>query len=230
MCVLVIDHLSLRRAVFKKFITDWADQHELEIYSLSQLDLSKSNIPIQPRIIILNVCSQQMDSNEFHKQLALSQEKIINIPTVIFSDQCKPEYIIHFMNLGIKGFIPFSSDPDLTLQALTFLINGGTYFPVSLLSKIEVSNQYGIPLYIDHYDESDTAKSQLFQSCKGFTNRQFDVLTELILGKTNKEIARELDLTEATVKVHMRKIMKKFGVTNRTQAAIYAKRSLHLHS
>lgn len=54
------------------------------------------------------------------------------------------------------------------------------------------------------------------------TGRQGDVLACLRLGKSNKEIARSLEMSEATVKVHVRQVMKKLGVNNRTQAALVA--------
>src|SRR5690606_38324456 len=54
------------------------------------------------------------------------------------------------------------------------------------------------------------------------TRRQHDVLQRLRLGKSNKLIARDLDMQESTVKVHVRQIMRKLGAANRTQAALLA--------
>ncbi|MBP9050742.1 MAG: response regulator transcription factor, partial [Alphaproteobacteria bacterium] len=54
------------------------------------------------------------------------------------------------------------------------------------------------------------------------TPREQEILSELCLGKTNKDIARDLDLQPVTVKLHVRGVCKKLGVTNRTQAVIKA--------
>lgn len=62
------------------------------------------------------------------------------------------------------------------------------------------------------------------QDVPSLTPRQHEVLQKLSEGKSNKLIARDLDMTEATVKVHVRQIMRKFGATNRTQAALCAMR------
>lgn len=67
-------------------------------------------------------------------------------------------------------------------------------------------------------EESDS------QEIPSLTPRQREVLQKLSEGKSNKLIARDLEMTEATVKVHVRQIMRKFGATNRTQAALCAMR------
>jgi len=56
------------------------------------------------------------------------------------------------------------------------------------------------------------------------TSKQEEVFNLLRQGQTNKLIARKLGMSEATVKVHVRRIIRRFGVTNRTQAVIYALR------
>ncbi len=58
------------------------------------------------------------------------------------------------------------------------------------------------------------------------TRREHDVLGHLMKGRTNKEIARELDLQVVTVKLHVRGICRKLGATNRTQAALIAQENL----
>jgi two-component system nitrate/nitrite response regulator NarL len=57
---------------------------------------------------------------------------------------------------------------------------------------------------------------------KKLTPREGEMLAQLALGLSNKEIARKLDVAESTVKIHLQSILKKLGVNNRVQAAIYA--------
>ena len=71
-----------------------------------------------------------------------------------------------------------------------------------------------LPAVLD--SQEPTSDAQLF------TRRQDDVLDLVKLGRSNKEIARTLNLSESTVKIHMRQLMKKMGVTNRTQVALRA--------
>jgi two-component system nitrate/nitrite response regulator NarL len=57
---------------------------------------------------------------------------------------------------------------------------------------------------------------------RGLSDRELDILRCLVSGASNKVIANQRDITEATVKVHLKTIMKKIETTNRTQAAIWA--------
>jgi two-component system NarL family response regulator len=54
------------------------------------------------------------------------------------------------------------------------------------------------------------------------TPREFDVLEQIVYGKSNREIAAELEVSEATVKTHINSLLSKLGVTDRTQAATAA--------
>ena len=68
------------------------------------------------------------------------------------------------------------------------------------------------------------------QTERAMTPRQIEVLKLLAQGQSNKEIARNLDMPESTVKVHVKAILQKLGVKNRTQAAIAGMRQGHIAS
>lgn len=69
-----------------------------------------------------------------------------------------------------------------------------------------------------HYPEKTSTTQTL-------TPREEEILTWLVKGDSNKEIARELDISESTVKVHVQNILKKFNVSSRVEAAVYAVRN-----
>jgi DNA-binding CsgD family transcriptional regulator len=158
--------------------------------------------------------------------------------------------------------------PDLALQALSFVLHGGTYFPPT---AILASQTFSTPTPIE-YRQPDLPQEQLlpgpeqqtqapplgpedgpyepqaslfddkavnvqrehgfnggfnggFNAARHpaeFTERQYAVLVCLCQGDPNKVIGRKLGMTETTVKVHVREIMRKLGVSNRTQVAIAA--------
>jgi DNA-binding NarL/FixJ family response regulator len=87
------------------------------------------------------------------------------------------------------------------LQAVRLVLAGGTYVPPRLAG------------------EAAAAPSTL-----GLTERQSDVLRLLAEGKPNKTIARELDISEATVKVHLVAVFRALGARNRTEAVVIAQR------
>ncbi len=107
--------------------------------------------------------------------------------------------------LGASGFIPKSDSTQVILQAVQLVLAGGTYVPPRLMG----GEAPATPARID-----------------SLTPRQHDVLRELAHGKPNKLIARELDISEATVKVHLLAIYRALGARNRTEAVVVAQRLL----
>jgi DNA-binding NarL/FixJ family response regulator len=94
---------------------------------------------------------------------------------------------------------------------LQLIISGGTYVPAQILQKKSVhsENFNSVPSVNNTHDHK-------------LTPRQYDVLQQLATGKSNKEIARQLGLTESTVRAHVAAILKSFDVSNRTHAVQFA--------
>jgi DNA-binding CsgD family transcriptional regulator len=123
---------------------------------------------------------------------------------VIISDREDPQEIRAAFQEGAIGFMPTSIEPAVAFQALSFIRSGGSFFPPSALStSLREATINGV------------AVSEL-------TTKQEEVICCLRKGLSNKAIARQLDISEATVKVHVRRIIRKFGVANRTQLAVAA--------
>lgn len=113
---------------------------------------------------------------------------------------------------GAAGYIPKSSSVKIMLSALDLIFSGGVYVPPTVLresSSGEAETRAGSPV-----PPADPQLEQLL------TQRQREVLDRLREGKSNKQIAHELGLSEGTVKIHMTAIFKSLGVRNRTQAAM----------
>jgi DNA-binding NarL/FixJ family response regulator len=111
---------------------------------------------------------------------------------------------------GARGFIPKSSSSAILKGALGLVLSGGVYVsPMVLHASPEPPKRHRKP-----EDEH--------RGSRGLSPRQHDVLTGLCTGKSNKQIAYELGLSEGTVKIHIKAVFKSFGVTNRTQAVIVA--------
>lgn len=110
---------------------------------------------------------------------------------------------------GAAGYIPKSSSVKIMLSALDLIFSGGVYVPPTVLRESGESAEPrpAVP-------PADPALEQLL------TQRQREVLERLREGKSNKQIAHELGLSEGTVKIHMTAIFKSLGVRNRTQAAM----------
>ncbi|WP_456631101.1 response regulator transcription factor [Bradyrhizobium sp. URHC0002] len=178
----------------------------------------------------------------------------------IVSDDEHPATVLAAIRCGAKGYFSNSMPPELALQALSFVLHGGTYFPPAAILASQAFST-SPPL---EYRQPDLSQEQplpgpeqqtqapplgpedgpyeqqgsLFDDKAAgaprdhglngarhvpeYTERQYAVLVCLCQGDPNKVIGRKLGMTETTVKVHVREIMRKLGVSNRTQVAITA--------
>jgi DNA-binding NarL/FixJ family response regulator len=135
------------------------------------------------------------------------RESLPDRPVIILSAIDDRRHVLQAVNLGAAGFIPKSSPSRVMLSALRLVLSGGVYLPPALIEP-----QGGI--LPDGFNPE--------QAIAFLTPRQREVLALLGQGKSNKEIARSLELAEGTVKLHVTAILKALGVNNRTRAVVAA--------
>src|SRR5207302_2537446 len=111
---------------------------------------------------------------------------------------------------GTRGFLPASLSLKVMMGALDLVLAGGIYVPSSL---IEAAPSRPAP---------SSGPSSLADASNELTRRQRDVLGLISQGKSNKLIADALTMSESTVKAHVKQIIKRLRVANRTQAALLA--------
>ena len=121
----------------------------------------------------------------------------------LMSGVANRDVAINAMKHNAKGFIPKSLSATSFINAIRFILAGETYFPF----------EYGATSS-DERAHGDFAK---------ISTREMQTLEQLCIGLSNKEIARNLDIQEVTVKLHIKNLFSKLGVSNRTQAALLAK-------
>jgi len=135
-------------------------------------------------------------------------------PFVIISGEEDPHVVRASIEHGAMGFIPKSSTPEVLIQAIALVLAKGVYLPRTVLAAAH-------PAPGPREAGSDPTL------LPGLTPRQMDVLRGVITGKTNKTIAQELNLSDATVKAHLTLTFRALGVSSRTEA-IYAAAKLGL--
>jgi DNA-binding NarL/FixJ family response regulator len=137
-------------------------------------------------------------------------------PVVVVSAFESPQNVKDAMAAGSAGFLPKSSPIKVMLDALRQVLAGGTYFPESLIDGAPTVSLAAARAA--NNSQSETARARLDL----LTHRQRDVLALVGEGRSNKDIADTLGISEGTVKVHVSAILKALGTTNRTQAALIA--------
>jgi DNA-binding NarL/FixJ family response regulator len=144
---------------------------------------------------------------------------------VIFSESESREEIISALNIGAQGVLYAGMSSELALQAFSFILNGGSYFPSALHPRRPYPQRHPAidcsptPSRGNGGSSAQNAKDGDLTD-RNLTARQRAVLELLSRGNSNKVIARRLAMSEGTVKFHVRQLMRKYGVTNRTQVAV----------
>jgi DNA-binding NarL/FixJ family response regulator len=131
-------------------------------------------------------------------------------PIIVVSATDDPRTMSEVLLAGAAGYVPKAASRQVLIDALRAIMGGGTYLPAAAVVALRRA-QAG--------EDSTRDRREL-------TSRQKRVLNLLAAGLSNKGIARELEISEITVKAHVSLILKKLGVANRVQAAIEARRRL----
>jgi two-component system nitrate/nitrite response regulator NarL len=138
--------------------------------------------------------------------LQLLRETYSEARMVVLASDLTVDALRDAMNAGADGFLMNDVSPEALLQSLELVMLGEKVFPTNLAAMLlDLSN----------------APSPL-NSVRGVTPREHEILQALVTGSSNKMIANRLGITEATVKIHLKTLLRKIDVNNRTQAAIWA--------
>ena len=259
--VFLVDAMAFRRARAESFLNPWAQNESVELISLDPDEAHK-------RLVEHAACDMLIYSvgapspHEVFAEIQVLHTLRRDAALAIVSDDENPTTVLAAIRCGAQGYFSNSMAPELALQALSFVLHGGTYFPPA---AIMASRGFGVPAPIEHRQPDLSAGQSLLEAeqqtqapplgpedglyepqvslfddkmpnsvprvhhvfngmrhAPEFTERQYAVLVCLCQGDPNKVIGRKLGMTETTVKVHVREIMRKVGVSNRTQVAIAA--------
>ena len=143
--------------------------------------------------------------------LAALREAVPDAPVVVLSGEADPRVVRAAIERGAMGFIPKSATPEVLIEALRLELARGVYLPLEVLDALDPAGPAQLA--------PEPGRGNVMQPV--LTPRQMEVLRYVIQGKPNKIIARELNVSEATVKVHLSSVLRAFGAHNRTEA-VYA--------
>ena len=136
------------------------------------------------------------------------------LPVVVVSGSDDTRSVLRALDLGAMGYIPKTSPRDVLLGAVRLVASGGIYVPVEALKAREAGEQAA----------SAAASPSKTAADLGLSARQWEVLGLLLKGLPNKLIARKLDISENTTKIHVSAVLRALGVSSRTQALLAANR------
>lgn len=194
--VLIADDHDMVRAALVSYLVDATGASVAEAGTLEQaLEMIAARGPFD--LVLLDYT---MPGMSLPAGLSQAIEANTPNPVAILSGTAPPEVARRALAAGACGFLPKSIDADSMINAIREMLAGQTYRPQEFLDA----------------EGRDRAALHI-------TPREMDVLRGVMEGKSNKEIARDLDIQEVTIKLHVKTICRKLQARNRTHAAMLAR-------
>jgi len=165
----------------------------------------------QPDILLLDI-NMPGGGLEVARILAEERARTRVVALTIHDDQ---EYLAALVRLGVRGYVLKDEAPQRVVSAIREVAAGGAVLPSKMMAR-----------FLDRLTEPRPSASLLEEACSSpdfqLSPREREVLEGIVQGKSNREIARELFISEKTVKNHVTHLLAKLRVQDRTQAAVLA--------
>jgi DNA-binding NarL/FixJ family response regulator len=199
MRVLIADDHDLLRDTLVLFLQS---QGDIETSTAADLPGACKLIETEEKfdLILLDLNMPGMNGHDgLKKAIAINGGQRV----ALLSGEATREIAEQALEAGAAGFVPKTLPAKSMINAVKFMAMGEQYAPIDFMTAVDETPSH--PL------------------ADKLTSRELQVLKGLTEGKSNKEIARDLDITEPTIKLHMKTLYRKVGAANRTQAALIAR-------
>jgi DNA-binding NarL/FixJ family response regulator len=160
---------------------------------------------LEPDVVLMDLSMPEMDGVMATKAIREMNETVKIIILTSYADQ---DHVIPAIRAGASGYQLKDIEPDELVETIRDVLKGESKLHPKVTSHV-----------MTHLSMGETQKASKISD---LTKREKDVLNELAKGKSNKEIASSLFITEKTVKTHVSNILAKLQLSDRTQAALYA--------
>lgn len=208
MKILVVDDHALFRQGLAMLLAElYPDSEILEAAtSLGAMESAQQNPDI--RLVLLDLKLEDGSGIETLEKLSSS---LANAAVAIVSASEDSRNISRAYKAGAKGYIVKSSTSDVLRHALPLILAGETYIPSHAMSLLTGNSSSG---------SESVAQNTGVTGAPSLTPRQQEILLLMAQGLQNRDIASTLGMLEGTVKVHVKSILQKLGVNNRTHAVV----------
>jgi two-component system nitrate/nitrite response regulator NarL len=207
MRVLLIDD----HALFRAGLTGLLERRNIEVAAAvgdgeEGLRLAQE---LKPDVVLLDLRMPDMNGLEVLRRL---QESAAAVPVVMLTTSDEEQDLVESLRLGAKGYLLKDMAPDELVSTLRGIVSGKIIVTPQLTSVLAKVVQQGESAGID----------KLAKPFADLTPREREILCQLSEGRSNKMIARKLGISDGTVKLHVKAILRKLGVHSRVEAAVMA--------
>lgn len=162
---------------------------------------------INPDVLLLDINMPKMNGLEVLQKISKLKYKVKILVLTVHNEV---EYLLKAVDIGVNGYLLKDSEIAELKKAIVAVVNGEDYIQPSLIPMLNAK------LINNNRDNEKIEK---------LTKRELEVLKQLAIGKINRQIAEDLQISERTVKNHVSSIFKKIDVKDRTQAAVFTIRN-----
>ena len=205
--VIADDHPVVRKGL--SLLLSSQDEFEVIGEAANGEEAIAKALELSPEIMLMDLVMPKMDGISATKEILRLKPEIKILILTSFSDA---NHAIPALEAGALGYLLKENDPEEVIQAISKLVNGEKQIHPKVTEGLLSALQ--------------TQRKPEHNLLNSLTSREKEVLKEITNGKSNKEIASTLFISEKTVKTHVSNILSKLSLQDRTQAALFAIRHL----
>jgi len=209
MKVLIVDDHPLIREAVHAVLKQLEHQSGIVILEASTSCQAMQMVEDHPdlSLILLDINLPDRDGLSVLREL---RERYATIAIIVLSASDDQDKVKRAFRLGALGFIPKTTEREVMLNAIQLVLSGGVYIPSEILDCEQTASPRPVK----------GVSTREFQNDLGLTDRQMEVLALLMKGKSNKVIAKTLNMAVPTVKNYITVVLKALKVASRTEAVI----------
>ena len=209
--IIADDHALLRQGI--RNVLELEEDFQVISEASDGEQAVKQAVELKPDILLLDINMPKMTGLEVIGKVIEQQKQVKIIVLTMHDDE---NYVIEVVKAGAVGYLLKDIEPGLLVKAIRAVCGGESFIYPSLAKKLflEINRQ--------HLKTLETAKVVERPKEERLSYRELEVLEMVCKGMNNQEVAKSLFLSEKTVKNHLTNIFRKIGVTDRTQAVLYA--------
>ena len=211
--LLVEDHTMTRMGL--SLVLDQAEGIELVAEAEEGLKGVELACKLEPNVILMDIGLPNIDGIEATKRI---KDAGLSSKILIFTSRDSDEDVFACFKAGADGYIMKGSSPEQTTSAIRAVNDGTAWLDPAIaklvLSSLQKNNNFPVAPSEINYKAG--------KNSYGLTEREMEVLSVIVEGLSNPQIAERLVITRATAKAHVHSILQKLGVDDRTKAAVTA--------
>lgn len=200
----LIGRNNLFRQGLRSLLKDSPFEITAESASLTEATIAENN---PPELVIMDL---SLDTELAVERVREVGERLPGTPLVVLTESLSTRHLAACLEAGANGYLIKDISCDALLQSLRLVMLGEKVFPTHLATQLVNGTVSTLPTPTHNRNNH------------GLSEREMQIIQCLVQGESNKMIANRLNIAEATVKVHMKTLLRKINAANRTQAAIWA--------